>query len=258
MEIRRLILWGMMVSALLSSSLIVAYSYKDELSTAGETYDPRADFDNDGDIDIFDVVYIAGMYGATATPAPIIRNGDFECGTFANWWVCPNEAAYCAYIKDDIVHSGKYSAYITDERHAYNLIRQDIYLRTRLPAAFGFSLEGWIYPTRVGELLGEFPYSGILLRFCNESSMEQTFYVLYSWCASLTWSNSTRHANYYLSGWAASEWNFLSRNVTSDILAWNGGLDLSDIVLYSIEAACHYSTDTPGPFYVDDLVISIS
>jgi len=54
----------------------------------------------------------------------------------------------------------------------------------------------------------------------------------------------------------ASEWNFLSRNVTSDMLAWNGDLGLSGIVLYSVEAAYHYSTNSPGSFYVDDLTIS--
>lgn len=258
MKIGRPISWSIMVFVLLSSSLIMVHSYKDEWSTTGREYDPKADFDSDGDIDIFDIVYIAGMYGATATPSPIISNGDFESGTFASWWVCPNPDAYCAYIKNDIVHSGQYSAYVSSERHAYNLIRQDVYLHARLPADGGFSLEGWIYPTRVGKLVAEFPYSGILLRFYNESSMEYAFYVLYTWCASSTWSNGTTRANYYISGWEASQWNFLSRNVTSDILAWNGDLNLSGIVLYSVEAAYHYSTDSPGPFYVDDLTISTS
>ena len=51
---------------LILSTLIIGASVG--VSTLTEAYDPWADSDDDGDIDIFDIVYYAGMYGSTGEP----------------------------------------------------------------------------------------------------------------------------------------------------------------------------------------------
>jgi hypothetical protein len=51
----------MLITALLFSMLLVGI-------TSSAPYDPWCDLDDDGDIDIFDIVKMAGAYGTTGTP----------------------------------------------------------------------------------------------------------------------------------------------------------------------------------------------
>ena len=47
---------------------ILALSALVGLTSSQPVYDPWVDTDDDGDIDIFDIVYLAGLYGTTGTP----------------------------------------------------------------------------------------------------------------------------------------------------------------------------------------------
>jgi hypothetical protein len=51
------------------------------------------------------------------------------------------------------------------------------------------------------------------------------------------------------------QWNHLLRNVTADAYSYFLGWDFSGVVLYRIEVWYHFSWDSPGAFYVDDLEI---
>lgn len=57
-----------LMSVLLTSVFFVAVSTSEFPSDPPGTYSPWADLDDDGDIDIFDIVWMAGRYGTTGTP----------------------------------------------------------------------------------------------------------------------------------------------------------------------------------------------
>jgi hypothetical protein len=54
---------------------------------------------------------------------------------------------------------------------------------------------------------------------------------------------------------SVSEWDYFSVDVTADFHSAFGNMNFSDIVLYSIFPTHHFSTQSPGAFYVDDLKI---
>lgn len=253
------------LNVILTAALLVSLSLTGTISTVGNEYapgeyNPWADINDDGYIELTDFWILSQHYGTHGIPidrTPLI-NGDFETGTFASWKRRPNPDGSDTFISSTVVHNGSYSAGVDDWRHSYNWICQDIYPRARLPVESGVVFEGWVYPLRVGELVAEFPFSGIRIWFYNESSKLPEFYILYSWCLSSTAPFNGSHACYYLAGWNASEWNFISRNVTADVHARFGEIDYSNIVLYSVDAIWHLAGTSPGAFYIDDLKISSS
>ncbi|UCC33859.1 MAG: hypothetical protein JSW53_02320, partial [Candidatus Bathyarchaeota archaeon] len=150
-------------------------------------------------------------------------NGGFETGTFAGWWVEPDPSV--ADISETIVHSGLYSAHISDEKFYYNWIQQDVYPYERVTPEQNLYFEGWIYPSRVGKLYGaEYPFSSIRLRFYNETSMLPAFVIHYTWCMSATWYNFSRRL-VMLIPCEAYEWNRIARNVTRDIHSYFANTD---------------------------------
>lgn len=185
-------------------------------------------------------------------------NGDFEMGMLEGWDVGGN----CT-ISSTIVLNGSYSAYISayDYGSIYydNGIGQFLYPYTHLPVDFGLTLEAWIYPLSVGSIGGQYPFSGIVLRFYNESSMEEEFEIYYTWCYTSSWppANDTDTVVFLLPSFNVSSWNALFRNVADDFYSYFGSDDYSTIVLHSIKFISHYSSESPGAFYADDLKLSI-
>ena len=246
---------ALLLSAVLTATLFASVFFVNISSSLGE-YDPRYDWDMSGKIDPADFAYFASIYGTRSTNMSVIVNGEFETGTLAGWWAYP-DVPNSAQINDMIVHNGSYSARISDEIFFYNWLHQDIYARIHMPVDSGIDFEGWVYPSKVGLLAGQYPFSAIRLMFYNESSMLEEFRILYTWCMSSTYFNSSIQIVFFLPSWQSSQWNHLSRNVTSDIYAYFGTMDFSNVVLYSVQAVFHYSGTSPGSFYVDDLKISI-
>lgn len=62
-----LLLYMILAAVLLTSQLLIGITTSVSTRVWGE-YDPWCDLDDDGDIDIFDIVNIAGRYGTTGTP----------------------------------------------------------------------------------------------------------------------------------------------------------------------------------------------
>jgi len=197
---------------------------------------------------MFGMLTLANNIQTVKSASNVLVNGDFETGTFDGW-----EMQGVCSISNTIVHNGSYSAYISDAPYD-NSIEQVIYPRIRLPVDFGLTLEAWVYPSKVGLLrIGQYPLSGVIIYFCNVSSgVQHAFGVIYTWCMTCGYENWPG-INFLTMN--VSEWNFFSRNVTADFRSWLGNMDFSDIVLYSIEVLYHFSTESPGPFYVDDLRI---
>lgn len=180
----------------------------------------------------------------------LLVNGDFETGTLSGWDV----VGVCS-ISSTVVHSGSYSAYISDAP-TDNWMGQEV----NLPADDDYHLEGWIYPLRVGSL-GPLlmPYSLVSLWYYDKASMMHAFHVNYIW----SWNdaeedptvNDSNRLTFLLS-FNQSEWNLLSRNVTQEVRQYFTGINLSEYVLHNITAWYHYSNVNPGAFYLDDLRIS--
>jgi len=186
-----------------------------------------------------------------ARSAPsVLTNGDFETGTLNGW----NVLGTCA-ISSTIVHSGSYSAYVSDVGYD-NWVSQEL----NLPAGNDYHFEGWIYPLKVGNLGPvDYPASFLYFWYYNKSSMLPAFHVNYVWC----WNdwNSVGNGNYssaleFLLPFNQLEWNLLSINLTEDVRSYFVGIDLSQFILHSVTAQYHYSNGSPGAFYVDDISLS--
>jgi len=169
----------------------------------------------------------------------LLANGDFESGTLEGWSI----VGTCS-IESNIVHTGGYSAYVSDAQYN-SWISQDF----NYPVGLGLIFEGWVYPLKVGWLDATYPSSGFMLTFYNESNM-QTFLLEYTWCANIASQNDHNVIFWPMS---VGAWNSFSRDVTADLLSAWGIVDFSHIFLYSAKAYYHYSDASPGPFYVDDL-----
>jgi len=176
-----------------------------------------------------------------------LTNGDFETGNFEGW----NVTGVCS-ISNTIVHSGSYSAYVSDQ-----VYDSEISQEVMLPANRDISFDGYVYPLEVGQTCGPSGSSRICFIFCNKQSMATAFSI------SVCWSWNT--LDYYDNGTAlvellvpfnASVWNHYSLNLTSLIESYFGGFDLSQIVLFSISIYYHYSSGSPGAFYLDNLNLS--
>ena len=86
MQISRLTLVNLMIAVILLSSPLVVQM------TSSAAYDPWADLDDDGDIDIFDIVDIAGRYGT---------KGDSTKDVFVdNWPIMQNVNATWSATQD--------------------------------------------------------------------------------------------------------------------------------------------------------------
>jgi len=192
---------------------------------------------------------------AEAADTNLLVNGGFETGTFEGW-------ATTGHVRIDstTIFNGSYSAYVSDDiSHGLNnYITQVVYPTQRLPVGAGLTIEGWIYPLIAGKLPAgpEWPLSAIWLYFYNESSMKADLGIIYTWSMSEVYHNWTYTGIFFMPDFIASNWNFISRDITRDFYAYFGDGDYSGIVLYAVEPKYHYSSASPGPFYVDDLKIS--
>lgn len=186
---------------------------------------------------------------AQSASSNLLVNNGFEKGSLDGW---ADTYGSCS-ISDSIVHSGSYSAYLSDSSYD-SMLNQTV----MLPATDILYTEGWIYPTHVGNLGYAFCASAqINYYFYNKTSMTQKFIVGAVW----TWNNwhLTANNSWYLGvllPFNASSWNYFSLNLTEAIFSHFKGMDFSDIVLYSVVAWYHYSNGNPGAFYVDDLYLS--
>ncbi len=186
---------------------------------------------------------------AQSAGSNLLVNNDFEKGSLDGW---ANVNGTCS-ISNSTVHSGSYSAYVSD--HSYDsMLNQTV----MLPATDILYTEGWIYPTNVGNLGYAFCASAqINYYFYNKTSMTQEFIVGAVW----SWNNwhVTANSSWYLGfllPFTASSWNHFSLNLTEAIHSHFKDRDFSNIVLYSVVAWYHFSNGNPGAFYVDDLYLS--
>lgn len=191
---------------------------------------------------------ISDVNAQSANSNLLVNNG-FETGNLDGW---ADTYGSCS-ASDGIVHSGSYSAYLSD--HSYDsMLNQTV----MLPATDPLYTEGWIYPTHVGNLGYAFCASAqINYYFYNKTSMTQKFIVGAVW----TWNNAhlTMNSSWYLGfllPFNVSSWNYFSLNLTEAIYSHFEGMDFSDIILYSVVAWYHYSNGDPGEFYADDLYLS--
>lgn len=189
------------------------------------------------------------IFVSTQATSNALLNGDFETGTLTDW----QTGGICS-VSSLKAHIGTYSAYISDAVFD-SWISQVVYPRERLSVDAGVNLAAWVYPSKTGLMAGSYPDCGIELTFYTESSMQLALYVTYSWSCSVHAYNGT-NLFFYLPSWSTSQWNFLARDVAADMHTYYQNLNFSDIVLYSVTARYHYSDDSPGPFYVDDMEVS--
>jgi hypothetical protein len=184
---------------------------------------------------------------AESASSNLLVNSDFESGTLNGW---ANVNGSCA-ISDGTVHSGSYSAYLSDRSYD-SMMNQTV----MLPATDSLYTSGWIYPTRVGNLGDAFCASAqINYYFYDKTSMAQKFIVGAVW----SWNNWHANNSWYLGflmPFNASSWNYFSLNLTDAIYSHFTDMDFSNIVLYSVVAWYHFSNGNPGEFYVDDLYLS--
>jgi hypothetical protein len=193
-----------------------------------------------------DIVRIGNSTVAPPDSGNYPVNGDFETGDFSGW----NVGGVCS-ISSTIVHSGSYSAYISDAVYDSS-INQYIGLSTN----YDWQLQGWVYPLNVGSLgQAQYPLSCLQLQFYNKSTMSPAFSIYYEWCWNdFVVSNTTTQLIFLLT-FNKATWNYLSRNVARDIqsVSYYASTNISELVLYNIKALYHFSMGSPGAFYVDDL-----
>lgn len=179
----------------------------------------------------------------------IVFNGDFEKGSLVGWYT----EGVCS-ISSQIVHSGNYSAFISD-KVSDSMITQGV----MLPANQSIYFDCWVYPTEVGSLGRAYsPGDAFFFTFYDKSSMTKAFnvYYLWSWNDAITSANSTTNDLWFLLPFNVLMWNHLSVNLTNDVESYYKHTDFSNIILYSISAWYHYSSRSPGPFFVDDIKLS--
>jgi hypothetical protein len=185
----------------------------------------------------------------TTTPAGpnSLINGNFESGTFNGWSV----TGACT-IDNTTVHSGRFSAYISDL-----CLNSAIDQTLNIPANDSLKFTGWIYPTEVGLLDGYACSAALRFNFYYKVNMTKAFQVDYMWCGypPLNTTNADLEI-LQTSSFTPYTWNCLSRNLTSDVLSYFNGINLSQFVLHDIMLYYHYSNDSPGSFYVDDLTLT--
>lgn len=188
------------------------------------------------------------VVNAQSVGSNLLVNSDFERESLDGWDI----TGTCS-ISNGTVHSGSYSAYLSDQSFDSMLTQ-----KVMLPATDVLYTEGWIYPTRVGNLGDAFCASAqINFYFWNKLSMEKEFIVGAVWC----WNDAHLIANDssylgFLLPFNVSSWNHFSLNLTDAIHSHFKGVDFSNIVLYSVVAWYHFSNGNPGAFYVDDLYLS--
>ncbi|MCJ7762024.1 hypothetical protein MUP38_01045, partial [Candidatus Bathyarchaeota archaeon] len=149
------------------------------------------------------------VVNAQSVGSNLLVNGDFERGSFDGW-----AANGTCSISNGTVHSGSYSAYLSD-RSFDSVLNQTV----MLPATGVLYAEGWIYPTRVGSLGGAFcPSAQIDFHFRSKLPMINDFKIGVVWC----WNDAhlTCNSSSYLSlllPFNASSWNHLSLNLTDAV-----------------------------------------
>lgn len=80
MQISRLTLANLMIAVILLSSPFIVQL------TSSAPYDPWADLDGDGDVDIFDIVDIAGRYGTKGDATKNVNVTNWPKGTAVTVW----------------------------------------------------------------------------------------------------------------------------------------------------------------------------
>jgi hypothetical protein len=175
-----------------------------------------------------------------------LANGNFESGTFNGW----NVYGICE-ISNTTVHSGKYSAYISDLE-----LNSGIDQTLMLPANSDFQFTGWVYPTEVGLMNAYACSSALRFNFYYKINETWAFQVDYMWCGYPPLNTTSDLEILQTSTFNAYAWNSLSRNLTNDILSYFKGIDLSQYVLHDILLYYHFSNGSPGPFYIDDLSLA--
>jgi len=191
-------------------------------------------------------VTVAVLRVTDGQASSLLVNGDFEAGTLSGWEV----AGVCS-VSNFVVHGGSYSAYISDVTSDSEMGQN-----LNLPINSGLYFEAWFYPLKVGSLRGEYPSSGFILEFYYKSSMQMAFYIGYRWCWSQFAFNISNSVLIFCLPSNVNQWNFLSRNVTDDVYSYFTDFDFSDIILHSLIVYYHFSSDSPGAFFVDDVRMS--
>ena len=68
----------MRIASLLLICVVIGSLYLVDLTASYEVYDPWCDYDDDGDIDLYDAVKMAGNYGTTGDPAKNVTVTNME------------------------------------------------------------------------------------------------------------------------------------------------------------------------------------
>jgi len=186
---------------------------------------------------------------SSSDPANFVVNGDFETGTFEGWTV----GGVCT-LSNATIHGGLYSAYISDVEYDSNISQN---FSPGVPLDSSIYLQAAIYPTEVGSLgYLKYPYDAIYLYFSYASTMEPAFHIAYMWIWNTAGATNITDQLLFQVNLSPNTWNEFTRNVAQEVNSYFTSYNLSDIVLSSIIFWYHYSNGSPGPFYVDDVMIS--
>lgn len=189
------------------------------------------------------VIFLGRVQGNTN----LLVNGDFETGDLSGW----SNSSGAVGVVNTVVHSGSYSAMIKSDGWD-NQVAQ--YLG--LPGDQNYFLGGWVYPLLTGSVGSyDYPWSGFYFDFFNRSSMTHALYAMYYWCWNDLDQNSSTEVFIHLN-FNANEWNHLLINVTQDVRSYFTSINFSELEIYRITFAYHFSKVSPGAFYIDDLALS--